>query len=204
MNEELSEYNYDQNPEKPKRGIAKSKSRGRSPLVWIVGIGALLATFLCVVAVAGVMLLGSDDSSTTVQSLVNDINTGHVEGLEHHDSDNNLKIHYTGGTEGEITIGENIDSIPEFLMLSGAEEEAIHQVKFTYSGGSSIQPFILGVFGLGIAYYAMVILILYKIPNRVENEFVRLLWVGFILLVPVWGLVAYILVTRKTVTLQPV
>ena len=201
MNEELSEYNYDQNPEKPKRGITKSKPRKRNPLVWIVGIGVLLATFLCAVSVSGVMLLGGE-ASTTVSSLANDINAGNVEQLEIND-DGDMKIRYTGGTESEIKIGEDVESVPALLISSGAEEDALNGINFSYKSGSGIQPFIFGVFGLGIAYYAIVILILYKIPNRVENEFVRLLWVAFILLVPVWGLVAYILVTRKPPILQP-
>lgn len=196
MNEELSEYNYDQNPEKPKRGTSKSKPRKNGLGKWGIGIVVLL------VAIIGLMPLSSTLESTqelSMSEVARDINSGKVDGLVL-DGDE-LNIFYKNGDEATTPIRENIDNLSQALLTLGADTEALENIRFSYIDKPTID---LGYYFpfLYVMHFVIVFLILFQLPRRVENDLARVVWAAIILFVPILGPVAFMLGTRPR-TMQP-
>ena len=190
MNEELSEYNYDQNPEKPKRGIAKSKRRKNRLGKWGIGIVVLL------IVIVGVLVWRSSSQSTqepNMSELARAINSGNIDGLVL-DGDE-LKIFYKNGDEATTPIRENIDNLPQTLLTLGANDEALADIRISYVDKPAID---LGYYFpfLYVLHFIIVFLILFELPKRVEDDRTRIIWAAIMLFVPILGPIAFMLLTR--------
>ncbi len=191
MNEELSEYNYDQYPEKPKRSIAKSKRRKNGLGKWVI---VHIVILLGVIGFMASVSTRGQTGNITVSQLVRDINAETVDSIK--DIGDTWQILYKNNDTKTFSAAEGSEIQPSELAKYGANVDALGNVNLTYDFDTS-KSFRYYFPIIYIINFAIMILVLFQIPKRIEEDLQRVAWAGIILFIPILGLVAFAVSTRR-------